>query len=372
VSERAARVALLALCLLGPAVFVAKAVLRPEGDRFRAPGRVPAVPVVLATLASVSAYDVAAMPSLTGLLRRGTHFQSAISATNDDASALASILCGSLPRDHRVTRFGERAGDFPTLATELSRAGFETVAFLGSPLASGCGLERGFDKVLGGGSHRGAELVEELDRWIAERVRPRFFAWIDLRDAQRPHPDGRAAALAAADSALRALVVSLERRRIGGDVLLIVASDHGDDGAEAPPGERLSPEILRGVALLRFPYGELAGAEIPGSISAIDLAPTALELLKLTPPREWRGKGRLQDVQGMPSGPAMGGPFHQTGGPELWVAEGGPWLLKTDGDGNPRELLDTRTRTRRSVQPLPPEVLPLHQALRLAVMGLNG
>ncbi|HKE00464.1 MAG TPA: hypothetical protein VKE69_05600, partial [Planctomycetota bacterium] len=242
-SERAARIALVALCLLAPAVFAAKAILRPNGDRFPKPAAIPAVPIVLVTCPSLSAFD---LPNLVSLSRRAVTFERTVSAGNDDAAALASILCGALPRDHRVTDgAASLAADFPTLATILAGHGFASVALLGRPIARACGLDRGFADVRDAPTSLGA--VQQLDSWLGESSPPRFFAWLDLAGAREE-----------IDASIGAVRAMLRRRRIHEDVALLVVAGRGD-GAPRTFDER----AMRGAILVRLPYEKLAGTVAP-------------------------------------------------------------------------------------------------------------
>lgn len=362
--SRASKIAFLALCVLAPAVFAVKSVLKPGGDLYPLPSKTPAVPILLVTVDGVDARELAVpraehpMPALAAWVRDGASFATGLPGSDDPASARAALLTGALARDHGVTGLTSRLPeDRKTLAGELRAIGYKTLAVPSRPEYESCGLGLGFDSVRIAPSPAAA--VEELDRFLGDAAPPRFFAWLDLCPSSRDPQIGRREL----DGALAALELLLERRRIQGDGFWMLAT--------LPPrreaaGAALRPRVPRSAIALRYPYERRSGSVLPGSASAIDLAPTALQLVRATPPPAWRGRSRILDTEQVASiaGPAIAGPFLSFT-KALWAAEQGSALLLIDGAGDVAEFTDPSDPNARR----PPE--QLLAAARAAASGVR-
>lgn len=308
--ERLGIVALALFCALGPAVFTVKAILRPEGDPFPVPSAIPAVPVVLLTLGDVMPSDLAgpreapAMPRLAAWLRESTQFDSCQAAAPGGAPAVEAALRSAFPG----------GGRGPTLAEELRRLGYVTFGAASRAVARESDLTQGFDVFEEREEGSAAELAALLDRFLGAHAPPRFFAWLDFADARGVVGEDRARSLGDVDRGVGALVDLLNRRRLGGDGIVLLTSDLAYEPA--------TPLPLRNVLAIQFPYGYRAGTRCPTAISSVDLAPTALEVVRGTAPPAWRGRSRRADVQRFQSsGPAVAGPFPRESGSPLWTAE---------------------------------------------------
>ncbi len=364
--SRAARLALVALCALGPAVFAVKAVVRPGGDVHPKPAAVKAVPVILLTLSPLVPADLAGpraaqpMPALSELLRDGILFPAALAASDDPAAALVSVLTGSLASSHGVSSASDRiAGDFPTLAVALRRAGFRTLAVRMSSAFTETGLSLGFEtfRELPGSTPSGA--VAELDALLGEETPARFLAWLDLRV---PPGDGARVAL---DDGVRALHGLLARRRIQGDCVVLTASVP----AEGVP-QRTGPDgLARPVLSVRLPYEYRATTQVPASVSAIDLAPLAVEVVQAPVPPRWTGRSRTREIvalAALPGAPAVAGPFG-AGASAEWVAEEWPVTVFVHADGSlARPPVD---RARPGAAVAPPALVEAARAAALATTG---
>lgn len=346
--SRAAKLALFALCALGPLVFLVKAAVKPEGDVFPAPSPIPAVPVILLTISGVGPADIVGprnalpMPHFTALLRDSTQFASAVTAAPGAPGFLTSILAASFPPDHGVVSDTTKMRPaFPTLATELKRQAAEknitipAAAFLNQPAATAAGIQAGFDPLSEKPGARPAELVGAFDTWLGAATPPRFFAWLHFGDATAAGAE-RAEQLRSMDGAIGDLVALLHRRRIGGDGVILIATDPG-----AAAGDLTKENAARGIVAIQLPYEYRSGIVCPLSISSVDLAPTALELLRLSAPPAWRGRGRARvDIaKFVSSGPAIAGPFAAPGG-EAWIAEQWPRTLWATRDGATLKFTD--------------------------------
>lgn len=131
------------------------------------------------------------MPQLASLARRGMTFTNASSASASGTPALASLLTGLLPSGHGISPDDEQARGLHPLATWaeiLARAaGYETAAWVGSPVAAGDGTAlEGFARVEPGFRLRTAP--QAIERWAATRNAQRpCFLLVEATEAKAPY-----------------------------------------------------------------------------------------------------------------------------------------------------------------------------------------
>ena len=186
-------------------------------------------------------------PAIDRLAREGVRFRAAVSPVPLTGPAHASLLTGLLPRRHGVRDHGQVLGPaIPTLAERLRVRGYSTAAFVsGYPLQRFLGLDRGFDvydDTLPHGSEgwlerKATETTAAAAAWLRTARRP-FFAWVHYYDAHDPYepprpfwkPGPRGAydgEVAYVDDAIGRLREGLGPLAEGGDLLVVLAADHG-------------------------------------------------------------------------------------------------------------------------------------------------
>jgi hypothetical protein len=220
-------------------------------------------PVVLITLEQVRPDRLEAFggpipsPAIAALASEGVVFEDASTPVPLARPALASLFLGLAPdrtdvRDEESDRVtpGSR-----TLASVFSETGFETAAFVSSPLASySSGLDAGFaifdgpeDLVVGPARNftpvrPASEVVSNFEKWLESVPYGKgFFAWVHLADArglsatlaENADANSYDAALGAVDAAIGRIRESLAKR--AGPVEIVVAGTQGamlgEDGA---------------------------------------------------------------------------------------------------------------------------------------------
>jgi tetratricopeptide (TPR) repeat protein len=223
--------------------------------------------------------------------------------------AHASLLTGVTPLVHRVhDNVGFRLrDDVPTLAATLKEAGYRTGAFVGSfVLDARFGLARGFDEYSdelpenerGLRERRGEEVLADALEFIGGGEGP-FFAFLHFFDPHRPYdppapfhpgvPDERAryeGEVRYVDSLLGKLLAHLDANDLSRSTVLVVTADHGEslgEHGEDTHGFFLYQSTLHVPLLLRGPSVP-SGVRVRDVVRAIDLAPTALELLGVESP----------------------------------------------------------------------------------------
>jgi arylsulfatase A-like enzyme len=125
-------------------------------------------------------------------------------------------------------------------------------------------------------------------------------------DADRQHVvDTYDAEIRSADRAFGALVAFLKERGLYDEALVVVTSDHGEEFGEHGRlgwhSHTLFDELLRVPLLVKLPGGRLAGTTVSSLARGIDIAPTLLRALDLSPPASFEGRDLL--ARGAAPGP---------------------------------------------------------------------
>lgn len=287
----------------------------------------------------VYGYKAAATPHLDGLAREGAMAPQASSHVPLTRPSHVTVFTGRLPSETGIRDNISPAvvPEVPLLAEVLKESGFATAAFVSSVvLDSSSGLDRGFDTYAdameGGGG--GAEFLNTLQRrgdavtsdaiaWL-EKTRTaspdgRLFLWLHLYDPHDPYepPPPYASRFASqpydgevafADEQVGRLDAALTRLGLKDTTALVVTSDHGEglgDHGETLHGFFVYETTLRVPFFARGP-GIRPGTRLSGTVALVDVFPTALDLLGLSPPAgtlagrslapEMRGEGQRAEV----------------------------------------------------------------------------
>ena len=133
------------------------------------------------------------------------------------------------------------------------------------------------------------------------------FEETDGRDPGEVRRENLARAYAAevrnADRALERLWTALDRLGRLEDTLVVVTSDHGDAFGEHGSfghGKDLYDEVLRVPLLFWAPDLVPGDRTLDGQVSLVDVAPSVLELLDLTPPLGLQGRSLVHAMKGDP------------------------------------------------------------------------
>ncbi len=132
-------------------------------------------------------------PSIDRLAQESDVWTQAFSTFNATNPSFASIMTGLYGKNHGVYDLHTRLpAGFTTLASLLSRAGYQTMAIIGARHLGdhNSGLGQGFAEVTRADEHFAAELgVDQTLDWLATHcTRPHpFFVWLHLFDPHTPH-----------------------------------------------------------------------------------------------------------------------------------------------------------------------------------------
>lgn len=257
-------------------------------------------------------------PALDGLARKGIAFRNCYTSVPLTLPAHCSIFTGRLPITHGVRNNGfyRLASGEMTLARLLKANGYRTSAMVASFVLLGkFGINNGFDSY--DDSLRSDELASDYKSEIsADRVYKKFsgflatgpqtpfFLWVHLYDPHKPYTpppdyakrfpaDYYRGEIAFTDSIVGRMLKDLKDRGLEENTLVIVAGDHGEafgehrefgHGVFCYDEDLKVPLIFSNPRLIRDPHA------IAERVRLIDIMPTALELLGISPPAGVQGR----------------------------------------------------------------------------------
>jgi arylsulfatase A-like enzyme len=266
-------------------------------------------------------YTGARTPNIDALAAEGALFENAATAAPLTLPAHSSIFTGRTPLRHGIVdNFGFRLPDGETtLAEKLNAHGFATGGFAGAfVLDSRFGVAQGFETYvdrfetpsesatgLGGHERSADQVLPPALEWMAGQGERPFFAFVHFFDPHAPYDPPSAfleapgsdaarydAEIAFVDSQVGKLVAFLKERGLYGDSLIVLLADHGEslgEHGESTHGLFVYDATIR-VPLLVRGRGIVPGTRIGAQVRTIDVMPTVLELLGLTPGPEVEGR----------------------------------------------------------------------------------
>jgi arylsulfatase A-like enzyme len=133
---------------------------------------------------------------------------------------------------------------------------------------------------------------------------------------------------------------ALKKENLAADTLFIVLNDHGEeffDHGSYGHGHTLYPELIDMVFLARVPRHEFSAAARNRYISHVDVMPTVLDALGISPPAKLDGKSLLHEGPTGERGEQACAEYLQRGAEKKAVRRGG-WQLIRDMETGEREL----------------------------------
>jgi arylsulfatase A-like enzyme/tetratricopeptide (TPR) repeat protein len=304
-------------------------------DRFHAPRYAPGslkdYNVLLITLDTTRAdhlpaygYKNVKTPGFDRLAETSLIFEDAIAHVPLTLPSHASILTGQLPIGHGVRDNEGFVVDpkIPTLASILKGRGYATGAFVSAfVLDSRWGLNQGFDSYFDRFNpyrevnrddiqRRAEETESEVEKWLPANKDHRFFCWVHFYDPHEPYdpPEPYASTYASnrydgeiayMDQYVGKLLAKLDELRVSDRTLVVVTGDHGEglgEHDERTHGMFLYSTTLQVPLLIRVPGGKQR--RIHGIVRHVDLAPTILDFLGISPGGEMQGSSLIPVING--------------------------------------------------------------------------
>lgn len=305
-------------------------------------------------------------PVLDQLASEAVLFEHAITPVPITLPAHSSLMTGKVPFAHGVRDNGlfVLGQDQLTLAEILQQAGYRTAAAIGSfPLMSRFGISQGFElfderiavdfeniygervfpkQRLFFDERRAARVNEAVLPWLEAHHQEPFFLWLHYFDPHHPHEppapynqmfvhDLYAGEIAYADESLGTLLDHLKRLGVYDRTLIVFTADHGEGNGEHRESTHsllMYNSTLHVPLMIRTPGG--ASHRVSQWVSLVDVLPTVLDILDISPP---------EDIQGVSLKPYLSGPpAEDDAGPPRYAETLSPRLSR--GWGELRGLLD--------------------------------
>jgi arylsulfatase A-like enzyme/Tfp pilus assembly protein PilF len=253
-------------------------------------------------------------PNMDALAAQGVNFQRARASVPLTLPSHTSIFTALYPPSHGVRDNGSfRLHEkHVTLAEILKLQGYETAAFVGSfVLDHRFGLNQGFD-VYDDQTWQNAGTMERLEaerngeavydafaKWLTSYSEKKpFFAWIHLYDPHFPYNPPEdfkakypkkpyAGEVAYTDSIVGRIVKDLETRKLFGNSIITLTSDHGEglgEHGEHTHSVFIYNSTLHVPMIIVAPQLIAPSVKIPDLCRTIDLAPTLLDYLGIKKP----------------------------------------------------------------------------------------
>lgn len=259
-------------------------------------------------------------PRLDALAARGVRFAHATAQVPLTLPSHACIMTGSYPEVNGMRDMGGfvLAKSHPTIASITHAAGYQTAAFVGSRVLSrSFGFANGFDTY---DDDMGAERQQEgqlpgmyaerrasvvTDRalaWLRLHYQRRFFLWAHYYDPHAPYnppepykrlyaKDPYSGEIAYMDAQVGRLLDGLSQLGISARTLIVVIGDHGEslgEHGEMTHGIFLYDSTMHVPFIMAGP-GVPSGKVIHQEVRSIDVMPTILAFLNLSPGKEAEG-----------------------------------------------------------------------------------
>ena len=245
-------------------------------------------------------------PTLDRLAHDGVLFSRAYATAPITLTSHASLMTGRYPAGHGARHNGMRIDlKTPTLADKLSEAGFATAAFIAAyPLDRRFGLIKGFqtygDRMPPAQNGRavnerpGREVVDDAIAWLGSHPNQRFFLWVHLFEPHAPYGNPADKRGLTAEQRYDEEVTEADRQAgrlldalgsLRDQTLVVAGADHGEAFGEH--GE-IGHSIFVYDTTLRVPLifsgpGISGERTIADRVALIDVAPTVMRLLAITP-----------------------------------------------------------------------------------------
>jgi arylsulfatase A-like enzyme/Tfp pilus assembly protein PilF len=263
-----------------------------------------------------------------GLAERGVVFDRCIAPTPLTLPSHTSLFTGTYPVYHGVRDNGNYVvpKELTTMAELLSDAGYRTGAFVGAfVLSSRWGLDQGFGSYTEpqGGydpklvsfsqiQRRAEDVVDDAIAWLGHQTQEPWFAWVHLYDPHltydpppafaRQYPgDPYLGEVAYADAELGRLQRFLETSGFDGNTLVVFTGDHGEglgDHGEHDHGLLLYQSTSRVPLIIYHPDAPRRGVRREEVVSLVDILPTVVEAIAVSPPEDIQGQSLWPLISG--------------------------------------------------------------------------
>lgn len=296
-------------------------------------------------------------PNLDALAQSGYLFEAAFSQSPYTTPSHCSIMTATYPTQHGAFNGSAMTNVFPTIAEILRAYGYDTAAFVSSSMvrSGNSGLHHGFNYyedslspyssffrhdecqfliVIHYLSHLqqhqipGCIVTKRFLAWLNNKSNSPFFCWLHYFDPHTPYDapepyknmyDGKinpalprlldrihyAGEVTYTDTQLGNIINTLKQNNIYDNTLIIVTADHGEAFGEKHGsiveyghGSHLYDTTQNVPLIIKLPGQNNTSRRINNVVQLIDLAPTIMDYLNVTPPESFKGNSLLELLNG--------------------------------------------------------------------------
>lgn len=302
-------------------------------------------------------------PALDRLGAEGIVFEQAMTTAPLTLPAHSSIFTGKFPPEHGARDNGGffLGPEHETLAEVLKARGYATGGFVSAfVLDSKWGIDQGFETYVDDfdvsiGRSRSAgeiqrpanEVVDRALPWLESVKDGRFFAWLHFYDPHTPYAPPEPyksqyaghpyrGEVAFTDAQVGRVVQFLEERGLLEKTVIMVIGDHGEslgEHGEDQHGFFIYEAATHVPFIVRTPFEGTRGRRVADAVRAVDLMPTALELLGAQAPAGISGRTLTPLMAGTAQTLDLEGyaeamyPLHHYGWSELRALRAGRYKL---------------------------------------------
>jgi arylsulfatase A-like enzyme len=276
-------------------------------------------------------YPRAIAPNLTALEKKSVSYHRAYAISSYTSMSLGGFLGGKYPSE--MKRSGYFFGTYPKsdlmFPELLQKQGIKTIAAQAHGYFRSAGFDQGFDEweIVPGilfDSETDPNVTSPKHEALAEKLlsdpaldTARFFAWfhfLDPHDGYMSHekdgipPYGKSARdrydaeVTFTDRYVGKLLDFVAQKPWGKRTAIIVTADHGEafgEHGQTRHGFEVWENLVHVPLFLAVPGAAPRGVDVPRS--ALDLAPTILELFGLAPEPTFEGKSLVKELYGAPA-----------------------------------------------------------------------
>jgi arylsulfatase A-like enzyme/Tfp pilus assembly protein PilF len=350
-------------------------------------------------------HDAADTGGIDALAGAGVLFTSAFAAAPGTLPSHAAVLTGRYPLSLGMAGPGRTpvSPDIQTLASALAHHGFATGAVAGSSaLDARFGLSGGFGSYdddmpqsrqdTGHRERTADEVTRAALTWLSDRPEGPLFLWLHYTDPLQPYrPPAEAAEaapvgsydgeIARVDRNLNDLLQYLFQQGLYDETLVILAGAYGQGlmtHGEETQGIFIYNDTVK-VPLIFYHPGSLPeGLEVSENASLVDIAPTVLDMLGLSPAARFDGRSLTPLIRGQAGAPGRGilvetrYPQIEYGWSPLSGLVKGPWKFILAPEKELYDLSEDPGETVNLFESRPSDAAALETALRELRGRLRG
>ncbi|MFN0196719.1 MAG: sulfatase-like hydrolase/transferase [Planctomycetaceae bacterium] len=280
-------------------------------------------------------YEPAQTPTIDELSTRGIVFEKAYASAPLTLPSHATLFTGLYPPEHGLHVNGQNSlgNDIPVLAEVLEKGGYETGAFVGAfVLDSKFGLNRGFKVYDDHFSHEGdggdelhrnrpgSEVVDSALLWLKHLKDRPFLCWVHFYDPHfihEPHEDlfGEQFAdrpydgeIAYVDRQIKRIFEYLSSQSLDERTIVVIVGDHGEglgDHGERTHSNLVYDSTMHVPLIVSSPISAGKAGRVAEPVSLVDVFPTLLDCLNISPPQTVSGRSLRPALEGQSIEPGI-------------------------------------------------------------------